>query len=249
MIFPRSRITRIIRPCLMVSVLTVAVGQVVTVQANGFDENRSWQFKTANDRIADVNTLDLIERKKGGYYDSFDVNNTYTTNFAGDQINCYQSASTTGNSGSNQMDAVTSSPTTGTQGAGMDAVTVGNDATTDVDGSNPPGSSDSTSNVSSTNANQYADVGQSNSNSTQSSELSDSSISSSVGSVDTRGGLTDQALNSSQRNQDSTLTASISGSTGCTFTDGGSAGARSQAGSSVNNSGNTGNNSGNSTAN
>lgn len=71
------------------SVVTVVVGASAAF-GNGFLENRPWQFDTANDKIAKASMADLREKKKGGYYDGFDtnINNTFTTNIAGDQINC-----------------------------------------------------------------------------------------------------------------------------------------------------------------
>lgn len=209
------------------------------VQANGFGENTPWQFNTANDRIAKTSTADLIERKQGGYYDSFQVNNTYNTSnitdINGDQINCFQQAITTGNDGTQFADGASSSPTTGSQGD-IGSSAVGNESYSDVsdssrdssnqyglDSSTPSNSKLSDSKISNstvdnpTQADQQASIRQDNLNSQQTSSVSDSNISSRVGSVDASGGRTSQALNSSQTNRDSHLQASITGSTGCSF--------------------------------
>lgn len=190
-----------------------------SAQANGFGENTPWQFSTANDRIARANTVDLIERKKGGYYDSFQVNNTYnitnTTDINGDQINCYQQATTTGNSGSQLADGTSSSPTTGSQGD-IGSSAVGNESVSDISGTRSATSSQYNLDASGQ-ADQQASVNQDNLNSRQTSTVSNSNISSSVGAVYASGGRTDQVLNSSQTVRDSHLQASITGSTGCSF--------------------------------
>src|SRR3954468_18739050 len=79
--------------------------------ANGLGENGSWQFQTSQDKVNKGAVLDLIERKKGGFYDSFKttVNNNNITNID-KQFNCSLGATTTGNAGSNGMTATTSSP-------------------------------------------------------------------------------------------------------------------------------------------
>ncbi len=71
---------------------------------NGQEENRSWQFRTTGDRLNNAYVLDIIQRKKNGYYDNLDTTNNYTTNFAGDQINCTVQASATGNLATNTQD-------------------------------------------------------------------------------------------------------------------------------------------------
>ena len=72
--------------------------------ANGQEENRSWQFRTTSDRFNNAYVLDIIQRKKNGYYDGFDTTNNYITNFAGDQINCTVQATATGNLATNTQD-------------------------------------------------------------------------------------------------------------------------------------------------
>jgi len=81
-----------------------SIGLCGTALANGQEENRSWQFRTTGDRLNNAYVLDIIQRKKNGYYDNLDTTNNYTTNFAGDQINCTVQASATGNLATNSQD-------------------------------------------------------------------------------------------------------------------------------------------------
>ncbi len=84
--------------------LIASIGLCGTAWANGQEENRSWQFRTTGDRLNNAYVLDIIQRKKNGYYDNLDTTNNYTTNFAGDQINCTVQASATGNLATNSQD-------------------------------------------------------------------------------------------------------------------------------------------------
>lgn len=81
-----------------------SVGQVHAAHANGFGESAPWQFETASEQAANVATNDLIQRKKGGFYDGFDtvVYSTSVTNI-GSQINCNNLASAIGNEASNSQ--------------------------------------------------------------------------------------------------------------------------------------------------
>ncbi|WP_372988420.1 hypothetical protein [Marinobacter sp.] len=69
--------------------------------ANGYLENRSWQFQTSADKANKAFVLDIIEKKQGGFYDGFNVTNTNNiTNNIGMQVNCNNTgntANTTGN--------------------------------------------------------------------------------------------------------------------------------------------------------
>jgi hypothetical protein len=184
-----------------------------TVQANGLGENGSWQFQTSQDKVNKGAVLDLIERKKGGFYDSFKttINNNNITNIDR-QFNCSVGATTTGNAGSNGMTASTSSPTTsntGSTSSGTTANTASNGLNQGGAGgvlvagaggiSNPPQA--------------VIDSNQANSG-TLSSGISGSSTSATTGAISADGGRTDQALNSLQSNS-GTQTASIQGSTAC----------------------------------
>ena len=46
--------------------------------ANGWFESRPWQFQTSADRANNALLLDMIERKRGGFYDGF---STTITNY------------------------------------------------------------------------------------------------------------------------------------------------------------------------
>jgi hypothetical protein len=62
------------------------------VTAGGLGEGRPWQFQTSADRANKAAVVDLIEKKRGGYYDGF---NTYT--YIGTQLNCTNAANATAN--------------------------------------------------------------------------------------------------------------------------------------------------------
>ena len=82
---------------------------------NAFDESRPYRFPSSGDRFNNAFTLDIIEKKKGGFYDGFDTtnnnNNTFITNQNGDVINCSVQASATGNQHIPNMNATTGSNT------------------------------------------------------------------------------------------------------------------------------------------
>lgn len=73
-----------------------------TAYANGLEESYAWKFRSDFDRSALAATLDMIERKKGGFYDGFDtiVNNVSATNI-GTQINCGNTSNAIGNEADN----------------------------------------------------------------------------------------------------------------------------------------------------
>jgi hypothetical protein len=90
--------------------------------ANNYGESLGWQFKTSTDRANQAALLDLIAKKRGGYYAA----PIYTTNIA-HQVDCTITASATGNS--NGQSAVANSPTV----TGAAATATGNGSTTTVD--------------------------------------------------------------------------------------------------------------------
>jgi hypothetical protein len=94
----------------------------VSALANNYGESLAWQFKTSTARANQAALLDLIEKKRGGYYAA----PIYTTNIAR-QYNCTIAASATGNS--NGQSAVANSPTV----TGATATSTGNDSATTVD--------------------------------------------------------------------------------------------------------------------
>lgn len=105
-------------------------------QANGFFESRSWQFQTSADRANNAAVLDMIERKKGGYYDGFSTTvNTYNNTNIGSQINCNNLAEATGNAAQNAQSA--NSPNVNNESS-TEASSGGNvaDNTTDGKGGN-----------------------------------------------------------------------------------------------------------------
>jgi hypothetical protein len=162
-----------------------------TACANGWYESRGWQFETSADKANKSAVLDMIERKKGGYYDGFSttIQNNNTTNI-GTQINCNNLAQATGNEAQNgqtaNSPAVNNSADTNSSangnaadnGAGQDGGKIGNDQ---------DNSGDISSGV-------------------------DGSTSSSSGPIN--GGPSDQALNNTQDNSGN-QTATLNDSTAC----------------------------------
>ncbi len=74
--------------------------------ANGWYESRPWQFDTSADKANKAAVLDMIERKKGGYYDGFSTtinNNNYSNTNIGTQINCNNVADAVGNQATNSQ--------------------------------------------------------------------------------------------------------------------------------------------------
>jgi hypothetical protein len=173
--------------------------------ANGIGDNSSWQFQTATDKAVRNATLDMVERKQGGYYQSFQtINNTYI----GRQYNCAVSATSAGNGGSNGMTANTSSP--GVTNAGSTAAnSAANSATNGLgygDVSGLASLSPSAGQLASTQSNGGA----------VSAGVSGSATSAVTGAVTAGGGRSDLVLNSDQLNQNSQQMASVTGSTACT---------------------------------
>ncbi len=175
-------------------------------RANGYGESASWGFQTNQDKVNKAYVLDMIEKKKNGYYNAIKSTYNYNT-YIDKQVNCTLSAVTNGTSGANGLDASTSSPVlnnTGTTSASGAANSASNglsqSSLTGVFNTNatPPGSISS---------------GQSSSGALNSS-ISGASNSASTGQVAASGGTTDQVLNSQQTNS-GVLTSSISASSAC----------------------------------
>lgn len=92
------------------------------LSANGLLENRPWQFDSGMDKANKAAVLDLIERKKGGYYDGF-TTVVYSTTNVGTQVNCNNAANATGNIADNGQ----SGPSTASSGSpGVTADSTGN---------------------------------------------------------------------------------------------------------------------------
>lgn len=79
-------------------------------------EGLPWQFETSADKANKAVVLDIMERKKGGYYDSFKAN-YYTTNntYIRRQYNCGQNANATGSAADSAQESRVSSPSTRNQ--------------------------------------------------------------------------------------------------------------------------------------
>ena len=184
------------------------------VRANGWLESRPWQFDTSADKANKAIVTDLIERKKGGYFDSWKtkVNNTYnTTNntVIESQVNCSVTATSVGNTGSNGMEASASSPVvtnTANTSSGTTANTASNGLTT-------TGSGGLIIDNNQSHPANTIDNNQSNSGSLSSS-VNNSSTGATSGTVNANGGTTSQVLNSSQQNSGNQA-ASIADSTAC----------------------------------
>lgn len=193
----------------VLAVGSVALLSVPSAMANGYGESGSWGFQTNQDKVNKAYVLDMIEKKKNGYYNAIKSTYNYNT-YIDKQVNCTLSAVTTGTSGSSSTQASTSSPVlnnTGTTSSSGAANTASNglsqSSLTGVFNTNtsPPGSISS---------------GQSSSGALNSS-VSGSSNSASTGQVAANGGVTDQVLNSQQSNS-GILTSSISASSACAGT-------------------------------
>lgn len=116
----------------------MAIGTIVAiatapapVSANNYGESLGWQFKTSADRANQAAVLDMIEKRRGGYYAA----PIYTTNIAR-QYNCSIAATSIGNS--DAQTALANSPAvsgaTSTATGNDSATTVGDGRGTSVDG-------------------------------------------------------------------------------------------------------------------
>lgn len=165
--------------------------------ANGLFENGPWRFQTSADRANKAVVLDLIERKKGGFYDSF-ATNIYNETNIGSQINCNNSANATGNIADNSQ----AGPRTEASGA----PNISSDSTGNTDTSSAGGSAGSVS------GGETSQTGSQTNSGDIESGVDDSSIDNSFGDV--TNGDTDQALNNDQDNSGN-QTAGVDSSTAC----------------------------------
>ncbi|MFA7439009.1 hypothetical protein [Castellaniella sp.] len=170
-------------------------------------EGLPWQFQTSADQANKAIVLDIMERKKGGYYDAFEVNNyvnNYNTTNIERQFNCGVSAMASGNVADTTQSAQVSSPNTAnTSGNSADAA--GNSSTTTTDagygwqaGSGTQSSTDQ-SNKGDVDAGVYGSPSRASS-----------------GPINASGGYSRQALNVSQSNSGKQV-AYVTGSVGCDF--------------------------------
>jgi hypothetical protein len=186
------------------------------VFANGYGESGSWQFQSAAQQATDAELQDLLQKKQGGYYDSFGPAQTTlnTTTNIGTEWNCTLSSAAAGSNGNNTPTALTSSPTI-TSSPSLGASTTGNQNTTSVGGN--PGVAYALNSM--TNPLNGTSTTQGNSGSTLSSLVSGSSNGATLGPVSTGGGTTSQALNSTQSNSGA-QSSTVSGSTACSSSGG-----------------------------
>lgn len=202
------------RRCATQRLVTLIMGSAAALSmpaavANGYGESGSWGFQTQQDKVNKAYVLDMIEKKKNGYYNAIKSTYNYNT-YIDKQVNCSLSSVTTGTSGSNGLQASTSSPVlnnTGTTAASGAANSASNGL-----------SQAGLSGVFNTNATPPGSIssGQTSSGALNSS-VSGSSNSASTGQVAANGGVTDQVLNSQQSNS-GVLTSSISSSSACAGT-------------------------------
>lgn len=180
---------------LKIAIVAVWVLTAPAALANGYLENRPWQFQTSSDRANKAVVLDLIERKKGGFYDGFTTNIHNETHIAS-QINCNNNANATANIADNGQ-AGPNTSSNGTPTISADG-TANSDTGTAAEDLSSGGLTTQTSNQ--TNSGEVT------------ATVGNSDIQNSFGNV-TNGG-TDQALNNSQENS-GTQTAGVESSTAC----------------------------------
>lgn len=162
-----QRLSRVSGPATLVASIVLFSASAT---ANGLFENRPWQFDTSADKANKAFVLDMIERKKGGFYDAFGpASNTFYN------MDCYINASATANENTSTVDATTSSPTTGGTVTGT---ATANEALNGGGGGPLNNTQENTGN--------------------QTTNQDNNDLS--VGSVDASGGTNSQILNNSQTN-------------------------------------------------
>lgn len=117
----RSPGARRAAPLIMLATVLAAATAPAPALANNYGESLGWQFKTTADRANQAAVLDLIEKRRGGYYAA----PIYNTNIAR-QYNCSIAATATGNSGA--QTALANSPSV----TGAVSTATGNANTTSV---------------------------------------------------------------------------------------------------------------------
>lgn len=124
-----SRMRRCASAALILSAVLTA-----PAYANNYGESYGWQFRTSADRANQAIVLDIMEKRRGGYYQA----PTYATTIER-QYNCGVTATSVGNEGS--QSAVANSPSV----SGPTALATGNDASTVLNGRGSSASSQSNS--------------------------------------------------------------------------------------------------------
>jgi len=180
-----------------------AIGLCATgvIHAQGWtSEGIPWQFQTSADRVNKAAVNDMIEKKKGGYYDAFHVSNQYSTTIER-QVNCTFSPSASGNASSLAQDASASSPSTSAS-SGNTAGATGN------------------SNANSGSLNQGGSVASNQSNTGQlSASVSASTSSNQMAPINAASGHNQQDASVSQTNSGNQSTT-VSASSACAFSAG-----------------------------
>lgn len=115
------------KSCTSALTFLLAIIAAPAALANGASESSSWQFQTSADKVNQAAVLDMIEKRKNGYYTA----PVYTT-YIDRQINCNLSANATGND--SLSSSVANSPST--SGATSDATGNQNTNTLDSEGGN-----------------------------------------------------------------------------------------------------------------
>ena len=182
-------------------VATVILCAVINASANELNGNFSWQFRTPNEKLVDLQALDLIERKRGG---AFKIYNNYnsSTYFAGDQVNCSVSATALGSSSSTDVTGASSSPSVSSI-PGTTANAIGNNLEATYSNEWP------------TNANLPLSASQTGTTSPVRAVVSGTTSTVDIASLQAAGGQLHQALNTTQSNLNSPQNATVSSSTAC----------------------------------
>ena len=178
-------------------IAAVACG-AAPARANGYLESGSWQFATPAERSTSAYIAAMIEQKRAGYYNSYHSTNYNTTNI-NKQVNCTQTATSTGSAGQNSLTASTSSPVLNASAALSSSAAANRAANTTASGFMLAGQP-----LNSTQSNTGAVA----------SNVTGSSASTSGGTASSNDGTSSQVLNSTQTNQGA-QTASLTGSTAC----------------------------------
>lgn len=127
------------RPLLTLPVAAAAAILACTplpASANNYGESLAWQFKTSTDRANQAALLDMIEKRRGGYYAA----PICTTNIAR-QYNCSIAANATGNSDGQSAVANSTAVTGATSSA------TGNVSSTAINGGRSGNQATSTMNI------------------------------------------------------------------------------------------------------
>jgi len=194
-----------------------ATAFVSVASAQGFGESRPWQFDTSADKVNKAYLLDLMERKRGGYFDSFQtIVNTTNNTYIDHQINCSVSATSVGNTGTNAMDGSAASPVVTNTGT-TSANTTGNQASNGI--TNNPASGIVGSGSPASNPSGAINNNQGNTDSELESGVYGSETEVESGPIRIGSGRLHQVLNSDQDNTGD-QTASVSDSTACSMSAG-----------------------------